>query len=480
MMPERASRTFICSVLFLDIVGYSRKPVAEQIRLKDRFNGLIASAIREISPVDRIILDTGDGVAVSFLGDPEDALFVAMSLRDAFAPSAEQPPEVPARIGLNLGPVRLVRDLNGRPNIIGDGINVAQRVMAFADAGQILVSRSYFEIVSHISEGYTKLFTYQGSRTDKHVREHEIYSVGYSTPETALKSPAERARRSTGEAFSRNTAGNATAARLIFQFEKWLGNRPLAYATASFSTLAFLVALVTSIIGEAPQTSQPQQTASGKNQVKLAKNPVAATRNVATDEPSLADAEPANGKQSASKQSTSTANDSAAPATGDAEPAATSEPAPKSKRRFLHLPFFGSGDDGESKQTAATPPTNDQPAAAVADAPSTDVATADEAGDGAATDNATNLANVERESNDTTTARQSATSGGHATVALAISPWGEVFVDGKPIGVSPPLNEIELLPGSRLIEIRNGDFPRFSQRVELKAQQKIKIRYKFN
>ena len=63
-----------------------------------------------------------------------------MSLRDAFAPSAEQPPEVPARIGLNLGPVRLVRDLNGRPNIIGDGINVAQRVMAFADAGQILVS----------------------------------------------------------------------------------------------------------------------------------------------------------------------------------------------------------------------------------------------------------------------------------------------------------------------------------------------------
>jgi len=478
MMPERASRTFICSVLFLDIVGYSRKPVAEQIRLKDRFNGLIASAIREISPADRIILDTGDGVAVSFLGDPEDALFVAMNLRDAFAPSADKPPEVPARIGLNLGPVRLVRDLNGRPNIIGDGINVAQRVMAFADAGQVLVSRSYFEIVSHISEGYTKLFTYQGSRTDKHVREHEIYSVGYATPEIALKSPAERARRSAGEALSRTTAGNATAARLIFHVEKWLGNRPLAYATASFSTLAFLLALVTSIIGEAPQASQPQQTASGRSQMKLAKNPVAATRNVATDEPSLANAEPANGKPSASKQSASTASDSAAPATGDGEPAATNEPAPKSKRRFLHLPFFGSSDDSESKQTAATPPTNDQPAAAVADAPP--AATADEAGDGAATNNATYLANVERESNDTTSARQPATSGGHATVALAISPWGEVFVDGKPIGVSPPLNEIELLPGSRLIEIRNGDFPRFSQRVELKAQQKIKIRYKFN
>ncbi|MGH6629138.1 MAG: hypothetical protein ACREB3_05360, partial [Burkholderiales bacterium] len=113
MMPERANRTFICSVLFLDIVEYSRKPVAEQIQLKDQFNALIAEAIRDITQTDRIILDTGDGVAINFLGDPEDALYVAMSLRDAFAPDPDTPPKVPARIGVNLGPVRLVRDLNG-------------------------------------------------------------------------------------------------------------------------------------------------------------------------------------------------------------------------------------------------------------------------------------------------------------------------------------------------------------------------------
>ncbi|MDA1280923.1 MAG: adenylate/guanylate cyclase domain-containing protein, partial [Chloroflexi bacterium] len=139
MMPERASRTFICSVLFLDIVDYSRKSVTEQIQLKDRFNTLISSAIQDIPAADRIILDTGDGAAISFLGDPEDALFVAMSLRDTFAPEPHQPPEVPARIGINLGPVRLVKDPNGQPNIIGDGINVSQRVMGFAKAGQILV-----------------------------------------------------------------------------------------------------------------------------------------------------------------------------------------------------------------------------------------------------------------------------------------------------------------------------------------------------
>ena len=184
MMPERANRTFICSVLFLDIAEYSKKPVSDQIQLKDRFNALIAESIRDIAPSDRIILDTGDGVAVNFLGDPEDALFVAMSLREAFAPQGSDLRHLPARLGINLGPVRLVRDLNGQPNIIGDGINVAQRIMGFAQPGQILVSRSYYEVVLHISEGYTKLFNYEGSRTDKHVREHEVYSVGSTVSST--------------------------------------------------------------------------------------------------------------------------------------------------------------------------------------------------------------------------------------------------------------------------------------------------------
>jgi hypothetical protein len=82
-------------------------------------------------------------------------------------------------MGINLGPVRLVRDINGQPNIVGDGINVAQRVMGFADAAQILVSRSYYDAVSRLSPQYAGMFHYQGSRTDKHVREHEVYAIGY-------------------------------------------------------------------------------------------------------------------------------------------------------------------------------------------------------------------------------------------------------------------------------------------------------------
>lgn len=179
-MEERGKKTITCSVLFLDIAEYSKKSVAEQISLRDRFNSYLSAAIRDVPVADRIILDTGDGAAINFLGDVEDALKAARSLRESLL--AEGPnvgPQLLVRMGINLGPVRVVMDINGQPNIVGDGINVAQRVMGFADPAQILVSRSYYDMVSRLSPQYAGMFHYQGSRTDKHVREHEVYAIGY-------------------------------------------------------------------------------------------------------------------------------------------------------------------------------------------------------------------------------------------------------------------------------------------------------------
>src|SRR5207247_4171029 len=106
---ESSGRTLVCSVLFLDIVEYSKKPVAEQLQLKQAFNDALAAALAQVPPRDRIILDTGDGAAITFLGDPEDALFASITMRDRVAP-------VPVRLGVNLGPVRLVTDLNDQMN----------------------------------------------------------------------------------------------------------------------------------------------------------------------------------------------------------------------------------------------------------------------------------------------------------------------------------------------------------------------------
>jgi class 3 adenylate cyclase len=163
-------RTLVCSVLFLDIAGYSQKGVAEQIRLKQSFNAVLAASLDNVDARERVIIDTGDGAAIAFLGDPESALFAALAVFDNVG-------ELPVRMGINLGPVYLARDINAQQNVIGDGINVAQRIMSFAEAGELLVSRSFYEVVQLLSGDYATMFRQEGARSDKHNRAHELYSV---------------------------------------------------------------------------------------------------------------------------------------------------------------------------------------------------------------------------------------------------------------------------------------------------------------
>lgn len=177
-MIDRINKTSICSIVFLDIIDYSKKPDAEQIDVKNKFNNLINYALKDIAQNDRIILDTGDGVVIAYMGSPEDALFVALTIRDEILNvNTNCLTPLFVRFGINLGPVRVVNDINGQPNIIGDGINVAQRIMSFAGPNQILASRSYYEVISHLTQEISQMFDYSGVKQDKHVREHEVYSV---------------------------------------------------------------------------------------------------------------------------------------------------------------------------------------------------------------------------------------------------------------------------------------------------------------
>jgi hypothetical protein len=134
----KLDRTWLCSVVFVDIVEYSVQSVALQASWKERLNRYLGVAIQDVPEPDRVILDTGDGAAICFLGDPEAAMFCGLRLLGALLeeePMRETP--LRARTGINLGPVKLVRDINGNLNAIGDGINVGQRVMSFARDNQV-------------------------------------------------------------------------------------------------------------------------------------------------------------------------------------------------------------------------------------------------------------------------------------------------------------------------------------------------------
>lgn len=168
----------MCSVLFVDIVGYSKKTNAEQIVIKQQFVALWAQAIKDVPPDDIMVVDAGDGAALTALVEPEDTIRVAMALRDATLENNKHNPPIHIRMGINFGPVQLSKDVHGMACIVGDAINIAQRIMSFADAGQITISRSYYDVIKPLAHKYEEMFYYLGQRSDKHERYHHIYGLG--------------------------------------------------------------------------------------------------------------------------------------------------------------------------------------------------------------------------------------------------------------------------------------------------------------
>ena len=67
----------------------------------------------------------------------------------------------------------------------------------------------------------------------------------------------------------------------------------------------------------------------------------------------------------------------------------------------------------------------------------------------------------------------------NGVLRIAVSPWGEVEVDGKPVGTSPPLTELSLPQGRHQVVIRNTDLPPHSAAVNVTADQPVTLKHKF-
>jgi TolB-like protein/class 3 adenylate cyclase/Flp pilus assembly protein TadD len=130
----------IAHVLLIDLVGFSKLLVDEQIEFLKELNQIVRNTecFRAAETAGKLIrVQTGDGMALLFLHSPEEpvrcALEISRTLKDH--------PHIQVRMGVHSGPVSQVTDVNDRTNIAGAGINIAQRVMECGDAGHILLSK---------------------------------------------------------------------------------------------------------------------------------------------------------------------------------------------------------------------------------------------------------------------------------------------------------------------------------------------------
>ena len=146
-MPSEIKREVtleIVHVLFLDIVGYSKRLTDEQQALIDQLNQVVrnSAVFQKAEGADRLIkIPTGDGMALIFYNSPEQPVECALEISRGLKGF----PELPVRMGVHSGPVSAVTDLNDRTNAAGIGINVAQRVMDCGDSGHILLSKRVAE-----------------------------------------------------------------------------------------------------------------------------------------------------------------------------------------------------------------------------------------------------------------------------------------------------------------------------------------------
>ena len=174
----RQERTCVCSVVAIGILRYSDQSVELQVEWKARFNRYLAHSIKEVPEAERVILDTGANIGICFLGDPDAAMSCALGLLGTLAREEGRPGGgMRVHIGMHLGAVKLMKDINGNLNALGDGLHVAQRVMAFAGENQILASRSFYDVASCLSETYRPLFSSGGIRKDEYMREHQVYEL---------------------------------------------------------------------------------------------------------------------------------------------------------------------------------------------------------------------------------------------------------------------------------------------------------------
>jgi adenylate cyclase len=178
---EDTNRRRLAVILAADVAGYSRVMSEDEeaaLNTLGIYQGVIAGLAAEHQ--GRIFGTAGDSAMVEFASAVQAvrcavAIQRALHRRNADLPEGRR---MVFRIGINLGDV-LARD----GNLYGDGVNIAARLQALAEPGQICISASVQE---HIAGKLTFACDFLGERTVKNIaRPVRVYSIGW-TPEAPV------------------------------------------------------------------------------------------------------------------------------------------------------------------------------------------------------------------------------------------------------------------------------------------------------
>src|SRR6516164_11798522 len=175
----------LAHVLFIDIVGFSKRLINEQRALLDTLNRIVrnTSPFRREEATGKLRkIPTSDGLALVFYTALKEPVECALEIARADIEHTE----LKLRMGIHSGLVSGVIDVNERANVAGAGINMAQRVMDCGDAGHILLSKRVAEDLSQ-SRRWTPYLHDLGECAVKHgvpIFLVNFYSHDFGNPES--------------------------------------------------------------------------------------------------------------------------------------------------------------------------------------------------------------------------------------------------------------------------------------------------------
>jgi TolB-like protein/class 3 adenylate cyclase/Tfp pilus assembly protein PilF len=225
----------IAHVLFIDIVAYSKMTTDDQRAAIEKLNQIVQATdeFQKAESENKLLkLATGDGMALIFYHSPEDPVECALEISRAIK---EQHSNLRLRMGIHSGPVSGVVDVNGRANVAGAGINMAQRVMDCGEGGHILLSKRVAEDLEQFKHWRPHLY-HLGECELKHGEKIDI--VNLFTAELGNSERPEKLKRANVEA----AVPAATKERSKSPISKWplIGTTILILIATAFGAFLFL------------------------------------------------------------------------------------------------------------------------------------------------------------------------------------------------------------------------------------------------
>jgi serine/threonine protein kinase len=243
----------MASVLFLDIVSYSMQPMERQSQLLTALQQIVRGTEDfkiANSGGNLISLPTGDGMAMVFFHDPIAPVRCAIEISEAL----KQNLALQLRMGIHSGPVYRHADIKDELNVLGGGINLAQRVMDCGDAGHILVSKSVADVLAQLS-GWSENLHDLGECQVKHgvtVHLYNVYTKENGNPQLPAKlrtkpAPAKQSRARQWGLLLIPPLVVTIILRVFFNTSEVTRDRPLTF-TETFMVFAALLAVMAMII----------------------------------------------------------------------------------------------------------------------------------------------------------------------------------------------------------------------------------------